>query len=93
VSAWADEAAKVKPLTQWYVAKPVSLDHLLETVSRFCEKAKRSFRSRSAVPTAGRSSPPRRSFRRRASATGAHERVPSGACTRASTRRSRSPSS
>ncbi len=40
VSAWPDEAAKVRALTQGYVAKPVSLGLLLEIVSRFCKSSR-----------------------------------------------------
>lgn len=36
VSAWPDEAARVREQTQGYVKKPVSLGQLLQTVARFC---------------------------------------------------------
>jgi CheY-like chemotaxis protein len=36
VSAWPDEAAKVRTQTQGYVEKPIALDALLKAVSQFC---------------------------------------------------------
>ena len=36
VSAWPDEAEKVRHHTQGYVKKPIALDALLDAVLRFC---------------------------------------------------------
>jgi DNA-binding response OmpR family regulator len=38
VSAWPDEAAKVRHQTQGYVKKPIALNALLEAVFQFCRE-------------------------------------------------------
>ncbi len=49
VSAWPDEAAKVRLHAQGYVPKPVSLDALLDAVSSFCSDDAEAARATVAV--------------------------------------------